>query len=1121
MAKVNVPLIRFNQGLISPESLARVDDERTRLSAEVYDNWLPKTQGAMRIRPGTIYQGSTLNDTGAYLIEFVAAADEVALLELSTNKMRVWSGTDAHNLSLLSRPKVDTTLTIRDTGWSKSHTSGGITSNTTQSEGIGHIPLMDDYTTEGVTISASSEAPLGVYAFGGPAWKIGDGFYDAWYADTGAGDTGEQWVKVDFGAGVTKQVLRTFVYADITDNDRAPEDFVIEWSNDDAAWTQWAVAQTGQSFASGETKQYADTGFSDTGSPSARYWRLRTTKNGSANPQANFTAISEWRLFDSANAAGADTGQSSISAAGLRLNAGAQGAVARYRKRVAIDTGDQGLEHSINCRVSRGPVSLRVGSSELDDDIIEQTILRTGYHNLSFTPHVAAIFVTLQTSDQVNRTVSTFTIGDSGTVELETPWGANNIDNVRHDQSADVVFVNCRDVKQHMIERRGSDTGTNKGRSWSVVEYDSNLGPFSLPFNQDARLQVNALEGNCTISSDIAVFKPDQVGQLLRLTHSGQDAVDKLSKIDAVSTPTSVVGIQDTGKNDPDSDRILRIEISGNYTGGWEIERSFEAETFGFKNTPSDFITAGSTAGKDTTDTGTATMYIRDPADNEIVYYRVRMTSYSSGTMIVKTYNPTGIESGIYRITNYNTNQSVDVETIRACSDTGLTPDWEIGEWSESTGYPSAIAIHEGRLCHAGQASIYFSVSDDYTNFDDEVEGSSAPISRTLGAGPVADILHLTSSDILVAGTADSELSIRSSSFDEVITQTNTAARRISTLGGLNIRAVKRNKDVFFVNRSGKNLFRLVATTRAEDSEPLDLTLLAENVLEGGVAAIAIQREPDTRIHCVLNDGTVAILTYEPNEELLSWSKWSGDTGTAAFVERAAVLPASGEDAVFYIVRRTINGATKRFIERWSKESQSTGDSGISYLSDCSLLQTDTGVETEIAGIHHLVGCSVVAWGSDTGQDNAGKDYSPEVNLVPTEYTVDTGGSIVLGTAVHHAVVGLPYKANFKSTKLAYGATLGTALTQMKRIDELGLILYKTHNRGIKHGRDTGNLDLLPLYIDQGAQVDPDSIFAAKEIRHVVFPGAWDSDSRIVLQAQSPRPAQVLAAVPHIKTSEH
>jgi hypothetical protein len=72
MSRANVGFFTFNRGLVSPKALARVDLDRTRLSAERYVNWICKTRGALTIRPGTKWFGSSLRDSGAEWVEFVA-----------------------------------------------------------------------------------------------------------------------------------------------------------------------------------------------------------------------------------------------------------------------------------------------------------------------------------------------------------------------------------------------------------------------------------------------------------------------------------------------------------------------------------------------------------------------------------------------------------------------------------------------------------------------------------------------------------------------------------------------------------------------------------------------------------------------------------------------------------------------------------------------------------------------------------------------------------------------------------------------------------------------------------------------------------------------------------------
>src|SRR3990167_3661613 len=202
MARQNAAFLSFNRGLLSPKALARVDLERTRLSAETFRNWLPKTQGAMTIRPGTKWFGSSYSDSGAEFLEFIAATDDVALPELTHQKMRIWLGSDAHALALLSRPKVDSTLTLTDTGWSNTSTGGAFA---TQS--VDAIPTMTGATTNGVTITASSEDVTTASGGAAPAWQVGDDNNATDWWDTGVGgSTLPSWVNVNFGASNTKAV---------------------------------------------------------------------------------------------------------------------------------------------------------------------------------------------------------------------------------------------------------------------------------------------------------------------------------------------------------------------------------------------------------------------------------------------------------------------------------------------------------------------------------------------------------------------------------------------------------------------------------------------------------------------------------------------------------------------------------------------------------------------------------------------------------------------------------------------------------------------------------------------------------------------------------------------------
>ena len=365
---------------------------------------------------------------------------------------------------------------------------------------------------------------------------------------------------------------------------------------------------------------------------------------------------------------------------------------------------------------------------------------------------------------------------------------------------------------------------------------------------------------------------------------------------------------------------------------------------------------------------------------------------------------------------------------------------------------------------------------------DANVVGSSAPIDKTLGTGPVDNIYYLLSLVRLVIGTSGGELGMRASSLDEVVTSTNASVKPFSTQGSANLQPEQLDSTAIFVQRSTtppvSRWLRPGSPDAAGDYEAMELSLLVPELMSAGIVSIAIQRQPDTRIHlCAGKAATWPFLTYEPGRGAsgvvhVRYGRFRG----ACHGSR----PGTVEDQVYYHVNRTINGTTKRFLEKWSLESECQGDTGLSWLADCAVSYTDTGRATLITGVDHLVGESVVGWADDTGQPDAGKDLTPDdTGGTQTLLTVDTGGDIQLdtgGLGVHHAVVGLPYTARYKSSKLAYGGEGGTALTMMGKTTQMGLIAYQTHNNGLYFGGDTGDtgdeLDPLPRRLVDGDRID-------------------------------------------------
>lgn len=766
---------------------------------------------------------------------------------------------------------------------------------------------------------------------------------------------------------------------------------------------------------------------------------------------------------------------------GLILNAVNVGGLALCRRQITVSGGDAGKRHALNIVVTRGPVTFRCGSASGGDEYIAETVLRTGAHSLAFTPS-GSFWVQFENDRDVDRIVASCAIAPVGTMELDVPWASSDLLNLRWDQSADVVFLACPGHRQRRIERRAVD-------SWSIVTYEPDNGPFFVARSSRVKLKIGATSGNTTLTANRAFFTSQHVGALFRLFTPSYDWTFKLGAEDTFTRPIRVTGVNASQY----SDRSFSFAVTGTWaTGGAKIQfkRSFDGPDQGYV----DFETALTA--------NTSSSFV-DGDDNSIIYYKAgfKEGEYVSGVASVNIKYSGGGGYGICRVIGYVSPTVVNVEVLQPFTALGFTEAWQEGIWSEKRGWPDAVVLHKGRLWWAGKSRFIASIADDFENFDPEYEGDAGPINRTIGAGPVDKINFALSLGRLMIGTVGSEFSIKSTSFDEPLTPQNAQASDPSTQGSRNgVPAVKVDNRGVFAQRSGKNVFELVFNPDNYEYEPRDLTLLVPDLTRSAkVVSMAVQRQPDTRVHVLLSDGTVAVLTYEPSEEVTCWSRIETDGA----VEHVAVLPGEDEDQVFYRVRRTINGSTKRYLERMAQEQECRGGTVNKQADAFIVVPNVTG--TTVSGLSHLQGKTVVAWA-------AGKDLG--------NYTV-TGGAITLSEAVTAAdvLVGLPYTATYKSTKLAYAAAAGTALGQIKRVNLVAMILGLVHNDGIEFGGDFADMDRLPrLY--QGRPVEDHEIFPHYEEPAIAFPGEWNTDARICLRAIAPRPCVVEAAIVSVETNE-
>jgi hypothetical protein len=860
-----------------------------------------------------------------------------------------------------------------------------------------------------------------------------------------------------------------------------------------------------------------DTALIEVASDTIRIWidDQLVMRNGVSTQLQNptFAASTGWTLTATAGCT------ATIATNALTLSALARGGIARAEQIIGVASADLNVEHGLRIVVTNGPVTVRMGSTSGGRDVIRQTALDTGTHSLAFTPTTGNLYLQIESTDTYPHVVTQVQVESAGELRLPSPWGEGDLDFLRWDQSGDVIYVGCRSRQQRKIERRDD-------RSWSVVLYKCNDGPFNVFPTATVELTPGNYYGNTTLTSNLPFFEEDHAGALFRLFTSGQR---RKALLGAQGAKTDAIRVQGIG-----TDRNFSWIVAGTFVGTLQLQRSFDGADAGFVN-----IDTPQTAPATTAHTDAATY------DNVECWYRVVFTAYTSGSATVEftyaggggdrglkhradeelqttpnggliTAQSGGGGAGICRVTSYVSSTQVNVEVLKDFSNLVATDDWQEGDWSELQGFPDVPVLYEGRLWWLGRDQNWGSISDGYQSYDLDYEGDAGPIIRTFGSGPVQITNWALALDRLVVGREMAATVIRSSNADEPITPTTYSSKDFTTQGAAQLPAVRIDKSGVYVNQSERRVYAIVPEKGGPSYDVNDLTRLNLDIGVPGFRWAAVQRQPDTVIHFPLGDGRSAALLYDPQDDVVCWTRIE----TQGSIERHAVLPSRLEDAVYCVVRRTINGVTRRFIEKLARRDQCLGRPEARH-ADCHVTYTGAPVTT-IGGLSHLEGCDVVVWGWNTAAPfTATLPDGSEVTVGRDMgvYKVSGGAISGLPAPVTDACVGLPYAARFKSAKLAYAAQKGTALTQTKKVDHVGFILIDTHHAGVEYGQSFDRLDALPLTA-KGAEIAPHTVWPAFDEPMIECPGEWDTDARLCLRSAAPRPATITAVVVGMETNE-
>jgi len=477
---------------------------------------------------------------------------------------------------------------------------------------------------------------------------------------------------------------------------------------------------------------------------------------------------------------------------------------------------------------------------------------------------------------------------------------------------------------------------------------------------------------------------------------------------------------------------------------------------------------------------------------------------------------------------------STTVVTVRvrgANSVTTAVTRWSMGLWSDTSGYPGAITNHEERLMFGGSAlapqRFDGSVTADFENFRptqaDEAVLDDDALSFVIAA-EVNQILWMVSSQRLFIGTSGGEY--RATSSGAALTPSDIDVKRQTSHGSPKVQPVVMDRTMVFLQKARRKVREFVFDFNVDQFVAPDLTILAEHITRTGVIDMAYQQEPDSHLWCVRADGQVAALVYNPDQQVVGWARYVSGGADAKYEGVATIPGADGNgqvqsseerDEVWVTVSRTINGATKRYMEvvekpfeaplRADYDTDAAWETAVlaaqpdAFLVDSGLTYSGASTTT-LTGLDHLEGETVDIWAN-------GAVHAQEV-VASGQVTLDYGAT--------KAQVGLPRTMKIKTLKLAAGASLtgSTAVAKSKRVADVGLILMDTST--FKIGDSETSLQEVAF---REVADDADTAVPLVTTEHVVtIDGRDETDPRIFIQSNGPAPLCVLGIAPKIQTED-
>jgi len=284
-------------------------------------------------------------------------------------------------------------------------------------------------------------------------------------------------------------------------------------------------------------------------------------------------------------------------------------------------------------------------------------------------------------------------------------------------------------------------------------------------------------------------------------------------------------------------------------------------------------------------------------------------------------YNVYKLQNGVYGFIGVAGGVTFVDNGIAA--DTTTTPPSSRNPFNATGDYPGTVAYFQQRRMFArtdnNPEKVWSTRSGQFNNLttSSPLQDDDA-VTFTLVGRQVNEVKHLLDLGTLLSLTSGGEWVIQGDGAG-VLKPTDINAKQQSYNGSSSVRPLIIGGNALYIQARGSIVRDLGFEFQTDSYRGNDLTIFSAHLIDGfTIVDWAYQQIPNSIVWAVRNDGVLLGLTYVREQQVFAWHRHDTD----GFVERVCVIPEGTEDSVYLVIKRTIGGATKRYIEKFNSRHQ-------------------------------------------------------------------------------------------------------------------------------------------------------------------------------------------------------